>query len=203
MSTLVRIARAGAAGAALLLAAASQAAPDFSAVPAGPYQVDDAHGYITFSYTHLGFSRPTLRFGAFDVNLSLDKDDVTASDLEVVIDAASIDSGVERFDGHLKGEDFFDTERFPTITFVASSIAPGDDGDTLAVTGDLTIRDVTREVTLLARVNRAAVNPINEKPTIGVSARTQVKRSDFGLDKYVPAVSDEVVIQIDAELQAQ
>jgi polyisoprenoid-binding protein YceI len=191
---------AGAAAVTSLLVATGVGAADFSAVPAGNYQVDAAHGYINFSYTHLGFSNPVLRFNDFDVDLNLDTADVPASELSVVIDVASIDTGVERFDEHLKSDDFFDVANHPTITFRSTAITERADGG-LEIAGELTIRDITRPVLLRGRVNKAGINPINETPTVGVSARTTVKRSDWGLDKYVPAVTDAVEIVIEVEMQ--
>jgi polyisoprenoid-binding protein YceI len=197
-ASAVPVARFAAVAAALSSLAA--AAADLSAVPAGDYRVDRDHGYITFSYTHLGFSNPVLRFNDFDVAVDLDTASVGNSEVSVVIDAASIDSGVERFDGHLRGEDFFDVASHPQITFRSTAVRErGEDG--LVIDGELTMLGVTRPVQLVGRINKAGVNPISETPTVGVSAVTTVNRSEWGLDKYVPAVSDEVKIIIEAELQ--
>lgn len=193
---------AGAAAALALLGAGGAGAADLSAVPAGPYRVDADHGYIHFTYSHLGFSNPVLRFGAFSVDLDLDTARLENSSFEVVIDAASIDSGVERFDGHLRGPDFFDVAEHPTIVFRSTAVT-GQPGGGLIIDGDLTIRGITRPVRLLGRINRAAVGPVSERPTVGVSATASVKRSDWRLDSYVPAVSDEVEIMIEVELQAR
>jgi polyisoprenoid-binding protein YceI len=164
--------------------------------------VDASHGYIHFTYSHLGFSNPLLRFNDFTVDLTLNNEDVAASEFKVEIDPASVDTGVERFDQHLKGDDFFNVAEYPTITFVSRGIEVQGD-DTLLISGDLTIMDVTRSVQLTGHINKAGTNPINQKATVGVSAATTVKRSDFGLDKYVPAVSDAVKISIEVELQAR
>ncbi len=193
------------AASAVLLFGASQAnALDLSKVPAGGYAVDPDHGYIHFTYTHLGFSNPMLRVDDFDVALDLNTEDFTKSSLEVTIDANSINSGVDRFNDHLQAEDFFHTSEFPQITFVAKRIEQQPTSPVaINVIGDLTIKGVTREVLVGGRVNKADVNPINQKPTVGVSLRALVKRSDFGLDKYVPAVADAVTVIIEFELQKQ
>lgn len=192
------------ASAALLLGAAQSYALDLSAVPAGTYAVDPAHGYIHFTYTHLGFSNPMLRVDDFDVALELDTEDFTKSTLEVTIDAASINSGVERFNEHLQAEDFFHTAEHPQITFVAKRIEQQPSSPAaINVIGDLTIKGITKEVLLGGRVNKADLNPINQKPTVGVSLRAIVKRSDYGLDKYVPAVADAMTVMIELEMQKQ
>ncbi|MEO0424371.1 MAG: YceI family protein [Pseudomonadota bacterium] len=192
------------ASAALLLGAAQSYALDLSAVPAGTYAVDPAHGYIHFTYTHLGFSNPMLRVDDFDVALELDTEDFTKSTLEVTIDAASINSGVERFNEHLQAEDFFHTAEHPQITFVAKRIEQQPSSPAaINVIGDLKIKGITKEVLLGGRVNKADLNPINQKPTVGVSLRAIVKRSDYGLDKYVPAVADAMTVMIELEMQKQ
>lgn len=190
------------AGLALLVAAGTAAALDLSKVPGGRYAADPNHSLISFTYTHLGFSHPVLRFDDADITLDLDREDVTRSRLEATIDASSIDTGVSDFDAHLMSDDFFNVTEYPTVTFVARSIEnDGDDG--LVVKGDLTMKGMTHPVTFEGQVNGAGPNPINEKPTIGVSLRSTVQRSQWDLGKYVPAVSDEVTIMLEVEMQKQ
>lgn len=184
------------------LALANTAAAGLADVPAGTYKLESTHGYINFSYTHLGFSRPIVGFNSFDVTLELDKDDVSASSLEVDIDAASIDSRIEVFNGHLKSADWFNVEAHPDITFVATDIEMTGD-DTMTVTGDLTIMGITKPVTLDATINKAGTHPFNKKPTIGVSATGTLLRSDWNLGKYAPAVTDEVELNIQVELNTE
>jgi len=171
-------------------------------VPSGTYRLDPAHAYINFSYTHLGFSRPVGGFNDFDVILDLDNGNVGNSEIRVDIDAASIDSRVEEFNGHLVGSDWFNVADYPDISFVATDIAMTGD-DTMAITGDLTIKGITRPVTLDARVNKAGMHPMNKKPTIGVSASGMLKRSDWDLGQYAPAVTDEVELNIQIELNSE
>ena len=173
---------------------------DLSEVPAGTYELEKTHGYISFSYTHLGCSRPVVGFVSFDVTLELDNDDVASSALGVDIDPASVASRVGEYDDHLKGEKWFDIANNPDISFVATAIeAAGDNA--YAVTGDLTIKGITKPVTLDATINKAAPHPFSKKPTIGVSASATLKRSDWDLGAYAPAVSDEVVLDIQTELR--
>jgi polyisoprenoid-binding protein YceI len=181
------------------LCASMNASADLSSLPSGRYAVDPAHGYILFSYSHLGFSNPSVGFNRFETTLDLDSERPTDSRIDVTIDAASIDSRVEEFNEHLVGDDFFDANQYPDITFESTGIeATGD--DTFAVTGNLTIKGRTKPVTLEARINKAAMHPLKNAPTVGITATGTLKRSDWGLDQYVPAVSDEVTLRIEAEL---
>lgn len=184
------------------LALANTAAAGLADVPAGTYKLEANHGYINFSYTHLGFSRPIVGFNSFDVTLELDQDDVTASSIEVDIDPASIDSRVEEFNGHLTSADWFNVEAHPDITFASTAIEMTGE-DTMTITGDLTIKGITKPVTLEATVNKAGIHPFNKKPTIGVSATGTLLRSDWDLGKYAPAVTDEVELNIQVELNTE
>lgn len=179
---------------------AAAAAADLSQVPSGRYVLESTHGYITFSYTHLGFSRPQLRFDDFDVDLVLDKDAPQESRLEVVIDAASIDTGVEVFDGHMRErENLLHVAEYPEIVFTATSIEM-DGPDRASVTGDLTVKGITRPVTLDVTLKGAGNHPMRGVPTLGFVGTTTLLRSEWGLDYAVPAVSDEVDVTISTEL---
>lgn len=174
-----------------------QSTVDLSAAPSGGYILDPNHGYITFSYNHQGYSNPFLRWGSWDAALSWDAENPDASSIAVSIDVSSIDSGVDRFDGHLQGEDFFDVANYPKISFVSTGLEPTD-VNTGALTGDLTIKGQTHPVTLSVTINNAGEGR-DKIGKLGFSARGTVKRSDFGIDKYVPFVSDEVDVIIEAE----
>ena len=181
------------------LALAGTALADLADMPAGDYALDKTHAYITFSYDHLGFSSPHVGFDSFDTTLSFDAENPEASQLNVTIDAGSINSRVADFDDHLNGDKFFDTTAHPSITFVSTGISSTGDG-TYDVTGDLTIKGITKPVTLAATINKAANHPMRKVPTIGISAETQVARSDWDLGLYAPNVGDEVTISIEVEL---
>lgn len=169
------------------------------AVPSGDYVLEDTHGYITFSYSHLGFSTPQVGFNSFDLTLAADAKNPEASALAVTIDATSIDSRVAEFDEHLNGADYFDTAKHPQITFASTAIKRTGEA-TFDVVGDLTIKGVTKPVTLAATINKAATHPMRRVPAIGISATGTVLRSDWGLGKYAPAVGDEVTLMVTAEL---
>ena len=180
--------------------------PDATAafnVPSGQYELEETHGYITVSYSHLGFSSPHVGFNTFSVDLTADAENPANSRVRVVVDAASVDSRVAEFDDHLKGEDYFATDQYPEIVFVSTRIKETGD-DTFDVYGNLTIKGVTKAATLSAKINKAGNHPMLKVPAIGVSATTRVQRSEFGLGKGVPFVSDFVDINIEVELrQAQ
>ncbi len=183
----------------LTLLAAARSYADEPVPPAGAYELDTGHGYITASYDHFGFSRPEIGFASFSVDLVVPEDAATGMSLDVTIDAASVTSRVEALDEHLRGEDFFHTDRFPQIHFRAlTATARGDNRWTIP--GELTIRGTTRPVRLEAELNKAAMHPIHQVPALGFSATTTVKRSDWGLSLYAPAVSDELDIRINVEL---
>jgi polyisoprenoid-binding protein YceI len=181
------------------LALAANAQADLSDVPSGVYGLDDHHAYISFTYSHIGYSTPHIGFRNFDANLMLDSENPQNSEIEVVIDTTSIDSRVDEFNGHLRGSNFFDTDNYPQATFKSTRIE-GTGEDTFNVTGDLTIKDVTKSVTLEATLNKAAMHPMRKIPAVGFSAETTIMRSDFGLDRAVPAVGDEVTIYITVEM---
>lgn len=106
-------------------------------------------------------------------------------------------SGVAKLDEHLKGEDFFDVAKYPTATFESTSVKPN--GDNLAiVTGNLTMRGVTKPVILDVKLNKIGKNMM-DKQTVGFTAHTTVKRSHFGMVKYLPGLGDEVTIEIESE----
>jgi len=170
-------------------------------VPTGTYKMDTTHGYVTFTYSHFGLSNPQIAFQSVDANLTLDAENPAASAVNVTIAANSIDSDVAIFNDHLNSENWFDTETYPEITFVSTGLTQDEDDHTKGtLTGDLTIKDVTKPVTLdVTMLGAVATHPIKQVPTVGVQATTTVLRSDFGLGNYAPAVSDEVTITISGE----
>lgn len=188
---------------AVLLATAgafgNASAADLSAVPSGSYTLDPTHAFIDFTYSHLGLSNPTLSFDDFTIDLNLDSEDATKSMFLVKIDSASILTGSAIFKEHLTGGDWFDTTTYPEILFQSTTITAADDGS-YTVVGDLTIKDVTKPVTLNVTINGAMDHPMTGKPVIGIGATGELLRSDFGLGAYAPNVGDEVQLNITAEL---
>ena len=185
-----------------LLCSSAFAAADFSGVPSGKYVLEKTHAYITFSYSHLGFSRPHLGFNAFDVTLGLDAKEPTKSSLEVTIDAGSIDSRLEEFNEHLNGPDFFNTEKFPEITFVGKEIKPAGDSK-FEIVGDLSMMGQTHPATFVTTINKAAKHPMKGMDMVGVSAEATISRTQWGLGRYAPAVGDEVSIYVEVEMMRE
>jgi len=179
--------------AALILAAV--AAPALSAPET--YAVDGTHTFPRFSYSHFGYSTQLSRFNKTTGTVVLDKAARTGA-VDIVIDTKSVDTGYATFDEHIQGEDFLDTARYPTATFKSTKVIF--DGDKPAkVEGNLTLKGVTRPVTLTVSDFKAAPHPMLKKDAIGANGWTTVKRSEFNAGKYAPNVGDDVRIDIAIE----
>lgn len=162
------------------------------------YKIDPNHTLVLASWSHFGFSHPTANFGQVDGSIVYDADDVSASSVQVTLPLAGLTSFVPDFDEHLKSDDFFDAAKYPNATFKSTKVETAGGGK-LKVTGDLTIKDVTRPVVLDVTLNKAAVHANGGREAIGFDATTTIKRSDFGVGKYVPNVGDEVTLRITTE----
>ncbi len=173
-----------------------------SAFAADAYKIDPNHSSVTFQYTHFGFSHPTGKFMNAVGTVNLDKADPSKSSVEVSFDIAGVNTGVPGLDTHLKSPDFFDAAKFPTATFKSTKVVVTGK-DTAKVTGDLTIHGVTKPVTLDVKLNKLDVHPMMKKEDAGFTATATIKRSDFGMGNYVPAVSDQVDLYIEAETLKQ
>lgn len=172
---------------------------DIAAAPSGTYTAESTHAYIAFSYSHQGYSNPILRWGKFDGTLELDSENPENSTLEISIPTASIDSGVPKFDEHLVSADFFDAANHPVITFKSTKMDQIVTG-TGRVTGDLTIKGVTKPITLDVKLNKVGKHFRNGKDMFGISATGNLKRSEHGVDKYAP-MGDDVQLMIEVEFQ--
>jgi len=184
----------------LALAATLFALATFSvAAVAAPetYVIDPVHTAPRFEYNHLGYSNQMHRFDKTSGKITLDREAKTGS-VDVVIDAKSVDTGYPLFNGHIQGEDFFNTEKYPTITFKSDKLKF--DGDKLvAVDGNLTVKGITKPVTLTVTSFLCMPHPIMKKDACGANASVVVKRSEFNMPKYTPYVSDEVTLTIPVE----
>lgn len=162
------------------------------------YDLDAKHTQVRFGWSHLGFSHQVGRFDRFDAQFQFDPADPTRSTLAVDIPIASIDTGVPALDEHLRSPDFFDAAKFPTATFRSTKVeAVG--SKALKVSGDLTLHGVTRPVVLDVTINQIGPYPMGGRPSAGFDATTTLKRSDFGIDRFAPNVSDEIALTITAE----
>ncbi len=164
------------------------------------YNVDASHTFANFGYNHMGLSQQLNTFDKTKGTVVLDLDAKTGQ-VDIEIDTTSVNTGHEGFNGHIQGEDFLDTAKFPTATFKSTKVVF--DGETpTAIEGDLTIKGVTKPVTLAVTHFKAMPHPMLKKPAIGANASVNIKRSDFKADKYVPNVSDEVTLTLSLEAVA-
>jgi polyisoprenoid-binding protein YceI len=181
----------------LTLAAALLLAGNAFAAPLS-YKIDPNHTDVIAGWTHFGFSHPTARFGLVDGVIVYDAANVGQSSVKVTIPLSGINSGVPDLDEHLRSSDFFEAEKYPTITFNSTKTEAAGDNK-LRVTGDLTVHGVTRPVVLDVTLNKAGDHPMSKRAAIGFDAVTTIKRSDFNIAKFVPNVSDEISIRITTE----
>jgi polyisoprenoid-binding protein YceI len=174
-------------------------APALAFGQAATWNVDGAHTRAGFSVKHLVISDVKGDFDRLSGKAQVDEADLSKSSIEVTIEAASISTRDEKRDNHLKSPDFFDVAKFPTLTFKSTKIVSGKDG-ALTVTGDLTMRGVTKPVTLEGSITNAITDPQGNTRR-GVSVTGKLNRKDFGVS-YGPAaiVGDEVKLDIQAEL---
>lgn len=161
------------------------------------YTVDPAHTYPNFAINHLGFSTMHGRFGATTGKITLDRAAGSGS-IDITIDASSIDTGHAKRDAHLRSEEFFNVGKYPTLTYKANKLKFSGDKLTGA-DGELTLLGVTRPVGLEVTAFACGPHPMNKKPMCGANATATIKRSEFGMSTYVPAVGDEVKITIEVE----
>ncbi len=173
---------------------------DASAEPR-TYKLDPEHTLVAFIVDHLGFSRVLGRFNKVEGGFVYDKETQTLSDLKVVVQTASMDTGHEERDGHLRSEDFLDAEQHPEMVFRADAGTPaGPKSGT--VTGSLSLRGEAHPLTLDVTLNKAGTYPFgHEKPTLGISARGAMQRSEWGMTYGVAdaLVGDTVDLIIEIE----
>lgn len=162
------------------------------------YTIDPNHTFPSFEINHLGFSTQRGRFNKTEGKVSLDPAKNTGS-VDITINAASIDTGLAKLEEHLQGEDFFDVKKYPNITFKSKKVTFNGDKPA-SVEGDLTMHGVTRPVTLTVESFNCGVHPMNKKNVCGAEIKTSLKRTDYGISAYAPAVGDEVRIIIQAEI---
>ncbi|MDO9336885.1 MAG: YceI family protein [Caulobacter sp.] len=184
----------------LAVVAQSAFTSDPAQVQAGDYRLDSDHSKVTWSINHFGYSTYVGQFSKVEGTVSIDPKKAAASKLDVTIDANSVGTLNAKLDAHLKTADFLDTARFPTATFKATTIKLTGKR-TANITGDLTLHGVTRPVTVAATFNQAGVNPVDKTYSLGFAGKAKIKRTDFGINAYAPALGDEVTLDLEAELK--
>ena len=176
--------------------------PRLGRLPARPgcpetFAIEGTHTYPRFSYSHFGYSTQLSRFDKTTGTIVFDKAAKTGT-VDIVIDTKSVNTGFATFNEHIQGEDFLDTAKYPTATFKSTKVVFEGDKP-VAVEGNLTLKGVTRPVTLTVTSFQAMPHPMMKKDAIGANAWTVVKRSEFNAGKYAPYVGDEVRIDIAVE----
>jgi polyisoprenoid-binding protein YceI len=179
--------------------------PTPTTIASSTWNIDPSHSIAEFKIRHMMISYVKGTFSGITGILNLDETDYSHSNVEVSIPAISVRTADSKLDAHLKNADFFDVEKFPTLTFKSTNIHPTD-GNDYAVTGNLTIHGVTKSVTLSVEdVSRPSVDPWGNQ-RIGLSGSTKIHRKDFGiiwntaLDSGGMLVGDEVAITLDIQL---
>lgn len=165
------------------------------------YKLDPGHTNVLASWDHFGFSHPSANFGQADGTLVYDADKVSASSVQVTLPLTGLSALADQFYDHLTSDKWFDAAKYPSATFKSTKVEAAGEGK-LKVTGDLTIKGVTKPVVLDVTLNKAGEHPMKKVPAIGFDATATVKRSDFGLGAYAPMVSDEVTLKITTEATA-
>lgn len=180
---------------AIALAFASFTASAFAAPET--YNIDPAHTSPRFEYSHFGYSMQIHSFDKTSGKIVFDREAKTGS-VDVTIDATSVNTGYPLLNEHIQGPDFFDTAKYPTITFKSTAVKF--DGDKpVAVMGNLTVKGITKPVTLTLTSFQAKPHPMMKKDAIGANAVTKIKRTEFNMGKYAPNVSDDVTLSIAVE----
>lgn len=166
----------------------------------GDYSLDPEHAYVHFGIEHLGLSTVVGRFNSVDATLDFDPASLEQLQLDGVIDVGSIDMNNESLQKRLRGDDWLDTQQYPEARFKTLSVT-GVEGNNFIITGNFTLRGITRPLSLKAAFKGGADNLLTGKYTLGFSANGSFLRSDYGIDAFAALVADEVFIEIHAEFQ--
>jgi len=172
-----------------------------AAVQAGTYKLDPAHGKITWSITHFGFSTYIGQFAHVDATLKVDPKAVGATALDVTVDTNSLGTLNPALDTHLKSKDFLEVATFPTATFHATKVTQTGE-KTADIAGELTLHGVTKPIVVHATFMQGGANPMDKKYELGFAGSAEILRSEFGIKSYLPAISDKVTLTIEAEFKA-
>ena len=162
------------------------------------YAFDKAHTQILFFVDHLGFSKSQGEFHEYEGHFLFDRAAPENSKVEITIKTESIDMDDEKWDAHMKNEDFFNVAAHPDMTFKSTDIKILDETHA-DITGDLTLSGVSKPVTLSVTYNKSDKHPFSGKYVSGFSATSKIKRSDFGMNYGLPAIGDMVDIMIEVE----
>ncbi|MBP6379059.1 MAG: YceI family protein [Sphingorhabdus sp.] len=174
---------------------------DAARVAAGTYAVDSRHSQVNWQVNHFGFNDYFGLFGDIKGTLQIDPANPAAAKVDVTIPISSVATSSQGLTDHLKTADFFDVAKFESARFVSTSVVV--DGQKAVIKGDLTMLGVTKPVELETRFEGAGNNPMNKKATVGFHAATTLKRSEWGMTKYVPVVGDDVKLRISVAFEKE
>lgn len=171
--------------------------PNPAAVAAGHYTVEPSHTRVQFTVSHMGFTDWYGDLTGASGTLVFDPRNLDASIVDISIPVASVSTTNAKLDDELRGEQWFDAARYPTVHFVSTRVVRS--GSAAAtIIGNLTFHGVTRPVTLQAHFNGAGINSLDKNYTVGFNAATTIRRSDFGMKTYVPLIGDTTELRISA-----
>jgi polyisoprenoid-binding protein YceI len=165
---------------------------------ADQYELEPVHTQILFFCDHLGFSKSQGEFLEFDGSFTFKPENPESSSAEITIQTASIDMDNQKWNDHMKNEDFFDVESFPTMTFKSTRVESISAGK-MHLYGELTLLDQTHPVTLKVTHNKSGVHPFSGKYIAGFSATTSIKRSQYGMTYGLPALGDDIEVRLEVE----
>lgn len=161
------------------------------------YTLDPNHSAVVWQINHFGFSHPSGKWYVSG-DILLDEATPQNSKVNITVPIGDVITGIPELDKHLKGKQFFDVEQFPEATFTSNKVVTENE-NTAKVYGDLKIRGITKAIELNVKLNKVGDNPITNKKTVGFTASTSLKRSDFGINTLLPGLGDDVDISIETE----
>ncbi|GEN63286.1 YceI family protein [Acetobacter oeni] len=185
-----------------VLVSGAQAAPLPQDVQGGSYKVETGHTQVIFSVLHLGFTNYSGLFSGATGTLKFDPAHIAASRLTITFPVNSVSTTSDMLTGELRAPDWFDVSKYPTATFVSTNVVSAESGDA-DVEGNLTLHGVTKPVILHAHFIGSGINPMDKAYTLGFQATATIRRSEFGISKYVPMVGDDVTLTIAGAFEKQ
>jgi polyisoprenoid-binding protein YceI len=174
----------------------------FSIAKPVAYQIDPTHTATVFSWNHFGFSTPSANFSDIQGTIKVDNEKPENSSVNVTIPLSSINSNVPALDKEFQQEAWFNAAKYPNITFKSTKVETKDKKH-FKITGDLTVKGVTKPVVLDAVLNKQAAHPMTKLDTVGFNATTSFDRSAFGIANFVPNVGDKITVNITTEASVQ
>ena len=185
----------------LSLGLAVAVASTFTLAAPVDYKIDPTHTATVFSWNHFGFSTPSANFTDIQGVIKVDNAKPANSSVDVTIPVSSVNTNVTALDKEFQEEGWFNAAKYPNITFKSTKVETKDKKH-FKITGNLTVKGITKPVVLDAVLNKQGEHPMAKVPAIGFNATTSFNRSDFGIGNYVPNVGDKITVNITTEAEA-